>query len=256
MTKKSAPPVVVGIDGSETSLHAAQWATAEAVSRSAPLRLVYVANGRHPSAEDYYADIHHGEESLRQAQKAVEETGQPVEIQKSMVSGMPSVSLAEESTDAALLCVGSVGINRYARDILGSTATDVAARAKCPVAIIRPQDEVPRNTPNWIVVAVEPGRDSVVQCAMEEARLRQAPVLMLGSEADSARAVESWTKRYPDVHAYPVSNGTDIARFMKSHEEWIQLAVVGAADADEIASILGPYGHPRFHRTVASVLVA
>lgn len=258
MIHNSPPPVVVGIDGSDTAIHAARWAVAEAVSRAAPLRLVYVTKATHPTAEDYYADIHRAQESLLNAQKAIEATGQPVEIQTATVSGIPGVSLLEEAADAEMLCVGSVGINRYARDVLGSTATDVAVKAKCPAAIIRPQDNAPHESPNWIVVAAtgEPGHESVVERAMEEAKLRQGPVLMLGSTTDLNTVVEEWKTRYPDLHIYPVSEGTDIGRFLKSHDEWIQLVVVGAIDADEVARILGPPGHSRFHRTAASVLIA
>lgn len=43
--KHSPPPVVAGIDGSETAIRAAQWAIDEAISRSVPLRLVYPRRG-------------------------------------------------------------------------------------------------------------------------------------------------------------------------------------------------------------------
>jgi len=50
-----------------------------------------------------------------------------------------------------------------------------------------------------------------------------------------------------------------MGRFLKDHDELIQLVVVGAIDADidadEVARILGPPGHSRFHRTAASVLI-
>ncbi|BBX03418.1 universal stress protein [Mycolicibacterium moriokaense] len=254
----SRPPVVVGIDGSDTAIHAAQWAVAEAVSRSAPLRLLYVTKATHPSAEDYYDDIQRAEEALRNAQKAIEATGQPVEIQTATVSGVPGVSLVEEALDAEMLCVGSVGINRFARDVLGSTATYVATEAHCPVAIIRPQDDAHPESPDWIVVAAtgDPGDESVIERAMEEAKLRRAPVLMLGGTTELDVIVEQWKGRYPDVHVYPVADGADIGRFLKTHDEWIQLVVVGAIDADELARILGPPGHSRFHRTAASVLIA
>jgi nucleotide-binding universal stress UspA family protein len=62
MNDKHAPSaVVVGIDGSPTAIHAAQWAIGEAISRSVPVRLVCVTKPKHPSADDYYEDIHHAE---------------------------------------------------------------------------------------------------------------------------------------------------------------------------------------------------
>lgn len=258
MTQSDSPkPVVAAIDGSDTAIHAALWAIDEAIARSVPLRLVCVTKATHPSAEDYYADIHHAEASIRAAQDAVEATGRPVKIETAILSGPPAFNLIEESQAADMICVGSVGIGRSARAILGSIATELAEKAHCPVAIIRPQDEVPRDAVDWIVVAVtdEIDNESVVESAMDEARLRQAPALMLGRRDGLDECVEQWKARYPDVHVYPVSDGADVARFLKKHDEWVRLAVIGGSRADEVMQILGPWGHPRFHRKAASVLV-
>ncbi|MGZ8813610.1 MAG: universal stress protein [Mycobacterium sp.] len=258
MTESDSPkPVVAAIDGSDTAIHAALWAIDEAIARSVPLRLVCVTKATHPSAEDYYTDIHHAEASIRAAQDAVEATGRPVKIETAILSGLPAFNLIEESQSADMICVGSVGIGRSARAILGSIATELAEQARCPVAIIRPQNEIPRDAVDWIVVAVSGDIDneSVVEGAMDEARLRQAPVLMLGDRGGLDEIVEQWKTRYPDVHVYPVANRADVARFLKKHDEWVQLAVIGGSRADDVVQILGPRGHPLFHRRAASVLV-
>ena len=204
---QTASAVVVGIDGSPTAIHAAQWAIGEAISRSVPLRLVYVTKPTHPSADDYYEDIHHGEASLRAAQAAVEAAGKSVKVETAIVDGPPGPALVEESRDAEIICVGSVGIGRYARSILGSTATDLAEKAHCPVAIIRPPEEQPRHAINWVVVEVneQPDNEAVVEVAIQEAKLRQAPVLALGNGHGLEGRVDEWKRRHPDVHIYPVS---------------------------------------------------
>jgi nucleotide-binding universal stress UspA family protein len=250
-------PVVVGIDGSKTAILAAQWAIDEAVSRSVPLRLVYVTKPTHPSADDYYEDIHHAEASLRAAQAAVEAAGKPVKVETAILNGLPGPVLVEESRGAGMICVGPIGIGRYARAILGSTATDLAEKAHCPVAIIRPQDEQPRNAINWVVVAVneQPGNEAVVEVAIQEAKLRQAPVLALGDGQSLEDKVGEWKRRHPDLHIYPVSDGADVVHFFKKHDERVQLAVIGGSQAGELAQIVGPYGHPVFHHTESSVLV-
>jgi nucleotide-binding universal stress UspA family protein len=263
MTESDSPrPVIAAIDGSDTAINAAVWAVDEAAARGAPLRLVCVMKAAHPSAEDYYADVHHAEASLRAAQDAVAAAGQPVKVETAILSGLPAFNLIEESESADMICVGSVGIGRSARAILGSIATELAEKARCPVAIIRPHDEVPRDEVDirWIVVAVtdESDNESVIQAAMDEARLRQNPVLMLGDRDgpdDLDDVVAQWKGHYPDVHVYPLSNGADVARFIKKHDEWVQLAVIGGSRADEVMQILGPWGHPLFHRRAASVLV-
>jgi nucleotide-binding universal stress UspA family protein len=258
--------VITGIDGSQAAIQAAQWAVDEAVGRGVPLRLVYVIKATHPSADDYYEDIHSAEASLQAAQAAVEGVGMPVKVETAILEGPPGATLVAESRDADMICIGSVGIGRYARSILGSTATDLAEKAHCPVAIIRPQEDESRPDINWIVVAMneEPGNEAVVAFAMEEAKLRRAPVLALGDRQTGANAlrdglerdVDTWKERYPDVHIYPVANRADIGHFLKKHDERIQLAVIGGSDADEVAQILGPYGHaPLHHHAVSSVLV-
>jgi nucleotide-binding universal stress UspA family protein len=263
MTESDSPkPVVAAIDGSGTAINAALWAVDEAIARSVPLRLVCVMKAKHPSADDYYADKHHAEASIRAAQDAVEATGRPVKIETAILSGLTTFNLIEESQSADMVCVGSVGIGRSARAILGSIAAELAEKAHCPVAIIRPQDEIPRDEVDirWIVVAVtdEIDNESVIESAMNEARLRQTPVLMLGGRDGLDGLddiVKQWKGRYPDVHVYPVSDGADVARFIKKHDEWVQLAVIGGSRADEVTQILGPRGHPLFHRRAASVLI-
>ena len=258
MNDKHAPSaVVVGIDGSPTAIHAAQWAINEAISRSVPLRLVYVTKPKHPSAEDYYEDIHHAEASLRAAQAAVEAAGKPVKVETAILDGPAGPALVEESRDAEIICVGSVGIGRYARSILGSTATDLAEKAHCPVAVIRPQEEQPPHAINWVVVEVneQPDNEAVVKVAIQEAKLRQAPVLAVGNGDGLEGKVETWKRHHPDIHIYPVSDGADVAHFLKKHDERVQLAVIGGSQAGELAQIVGPYGHPVFHHTESSVLI-
>lgn len=256
-TNDPLPSVIAGIDGSQAAIHAAHWAIDEAVSRGVPLRLVYVTKTTHPSPADYYEDIHHAEASLRAAQAAVEATGRPVKVETAILDGPPGPTLVAESGDADMICVGSVGIGRYARSILGSTATELAEKAHCPAAIIRSQENQPRRDINWIVVGLtdEPDNDAVVELAMREAKLRQAPVLVLGKRDGLDSEVDKWKCRYPDVHVYPVANRADVAHFLKKHDERVQLAVIGASQAGQLAQIVGPREHPVFHHAESSVLV-
>lgn len=263
-TANSMSPVLVGIDGSDTAIHAAQWAVDEAVARKVPLRLVYVAKAKHLGAEQYYEDIHHGKASLQAARAAIEATGQPVQIETRILEGRPGTALVAASWDAGMICVGSVGIGRYVRSILGSTASELAESAHCPVAIIRPQTGTHRKAINWIVVATkqQAGNDSVVEQAMREASLRHAPVLLLGDRGSAEGAIDQlehqvadWRRRFPGVHIYPIANSADVAHFLKKHDERVQLAVIGSDDARELAHIVGPAGHPVFHHADSSALV-
>ena len=250
----SGSPVIVGIDGSEAALNAALWAVDEAVARGLPLHLVYATKPTHLGTDDYYADVHRGKAALHNACAAIEATGKAVEVQADLVDGPPAATLIEQSSRAELICVGTVGIDRYARSILGSTATDIAQKAHCPVAVIRPRDEddATERPVDWIVVALEDGPDHtvVVERAMQEAELRHVPVLALGD-----KRVAHWQQRHPDVHVYPISDETDVAQFLKKHDEPVQLAVIGSDSVDELAEIIGPHGHPVFRHAHSSALV-
>lgn len=263
-------PVVVGIDGSRAAVEAALWGVDEAVSLGVPLRLLAVIKPSHPSPEDYERDLGHAETSLRDAQAAVEAAGKPVKIETAVPRGPAGEVLVEQSRDAEMICVGSVGIGRYARSILGSTATELAERARCPVAVLRAQSDQPVSGPTdgitWIVVRMSeaPDDEAVLEHAAREAQLRQAPVLMLGGRPEDLgeiphdgfdHRVQLWGRHHPGVHVYPITTRAAIARFLHDHDERVQLAVISGDEAGQLAQIIGPSGHPVFRHAHCSALV-
>ncbi len=258
-------PIVVGIDGSQAAISAALWAVDEAVGLGVPLRLVSVIKQTNSSPDDYIRDLAHAETSLRKAQVAVEAAGKPVTIETDIPRGPAGPLLVEASRDAAMVCVGSVGIGRYARSILGSVATQLAEMAHCPVAVLRANLDEPPEI-NWIVVRMTdaPDNDTVVKYAAWEAKLRRAPMLVLGGrpeelteQADGTfeRRVQAWRRRHPEVRVYPVTTKFAIASFLRVNDERVQLAVIGGAEADQLAQLIGPFGHPLFRHPECSVLV-
>ena len=267
---KSSAPVVVGVDGSDAAINAATWAIDEAISRDVPLRLVHAIHieGDAARPEDgFRLEVQYAESSLRAAGAAVEATGKPVTVEAQILWGSPDTALIDESRNAAMICVGSAGIGSIAQELLGSTAATLAEKALCPVAIVRTPHHMPTGGSDWIVVVVEGHADneSVIEHAMEEARMRKAPVLAVAvwqedlgetpyDELD--RRVEKWKQRYPDVHVYPVATRAGVARFLADNkDESVQLAVVGAAEADQVAHIVGPHSHPLVPHGECSVLV-
>ena len=259
-------PIIVGIDGSQAAIAAALWGVDEAIGRAAPLRLISVIKQTHPSPADYDRDLAHAEKSLHEAQFAVEASQKPVKIETEIPRGPSGPILVEASRDAEMVCVGSVGIGRYARSILGSTATELADKAHCPVAVIRTESEQPPPDINWIVVRMTdaPGNDAVVNYAAWEAKLRTAPMLVLGGRpeelsehADGAfeRRVQDWWQRHPDVRVYPITTKHAIASFLSTNEERVQLAVISGDESDQLAGLVGPSGHPLFRHPECSVLV-
>lgn len=259
-------PIIVGIDGSPAAIAAAVWGVDEALGHGVPLRLVSVIKQTHPSTDDYARDLEHAETSLREAQLAVEATRNLVKIETEIPRGPAGSALVEASRDAEMICVGSVGIGRYARSILGSTATELAEKSHCPVAVLRTKSDQPPPDFDWIVVRLidAPGNDAVVNYAAWEAKLRRAPMLVLGGRpeeltehADGAfeHRVEAWRRSHPEVRVYPITTKDAIASFLSANDERVQLAVISGDEADQLARLVGPSGHPLFHHPECSVLV-
>ncbi|MGA9677965.1 MAG: universal stress protein [Mycobacterium sp.] len=259
-------PIIVGIDGSQAAIAAALWGVDEAISRAVPLRLISVMKQTHPSPDDYARDLAHAETSIREAQFAVDAGQKPVKIETDIPRGPAGPVLVEASRDAEMLCVGSVGIGRYARSILGSTAAELAEKAHCPVAVIRTNLDQPPPDINWIVVRMTDAteNDAVVKYAAWEAKLRRAPMLVLGGRpeeltehADGAfeRRVQDWRQRHPEVSVYPITTDTAIDSFLTANHERVQLTVISGAEADQLARLVGPSGHSLFRHPECSVLI-
>ncbi|HWT48722.1 MAG TPA: universal stress protein [Mycobacterium sp.] len=259
-------PIIVGIDGSQAGIAAALWGVDEAISRGVPLRLISVMKPSHPWPDDYARDLAHAEKSLREAKFAVEARGKPVNIETETPRGPAGSTLVEASPDAEMICVGSVGIGRYARSILGSTATELAQKARCPVAVLRTELDHPPPDIDWIVVRMSdaPDNDAVVKCAAWEARLRRAPLLVLGGRPEELTEhaddrfecrVQEWRQRHPELRVYPIASKHGIAGFLSANNERVQLAVISGAEADELPRLVGPHGHPLFRHPECSVLI-
>ncbi|MGZ4563804.1 MAG: universal stress protein [Mycobacterium sp.] len=259
-------PILVGIDGSSAAITAALWGIDEAITRGVPLRLISVVKPTHGSPEDYERDVAHAEKSLREARFAVEATGKLVAVETDMPRGPAGSVLLEASSDAEMICVGCVGIGRYARSIVGSTATELAEKAHCPVAVLRTESDRPPPDINWIVVrmADTPGNDAVVNYAAAEAKLRRAPMLVLGgrpeeltehADGEFERRIAEWRQHYPEVRVYPITTKHAIAGYLSANDERVQLAVIGGDEAGQLAQLVGPQGHPLFRHPECSVLV-
>jgi nucleotide-binding universal stress UspA family protein len=140
------PGITVGIDGSEHSQRALEWAIKEAAIRNAPLTVLAVhqvaGNYWTGSPEIYPADQPEAEKTRQTAQevvqKAVDEAGgsAPASVTVRAVSGIAAQELINASNDADLVVVGSRGGGGFARLWLGSTANQVVQHSASPVVVI------------------------------------------------------------------------------------------------------------------------
>ncbi|MBZ4018751.1 universal stress protein [Streptomyces purpurogeneiscleroticus] len=142
-----AHPLVVGVDGSGTSLDAVDWAADAAARYGIPLRIVY--GSRWERYEGYLPD----RSTERSSERVTEETIVGVaadrasrrvpglEITTNIAPDDPVEALLAEGRRAKAVVVGHRGRGRLTSLLLGSVGLGVAARAHCPVIVVRGRTE-------------------------------------------------------------------------------------------------------------------
>lgn len=139
--------ITVGLDGSDNSQRALEWAVKEAALRHAELNVVAVHEVASNSWTGNPMILPEDRAEEQNAQRAAEERvasvvsklgdAQPASVNVRAVSGIPSRQLIEESQAADLLVVGSRGGGGFARLLVGSVSSQVVHHAACPVVVVR-----------------------------------------------------------------------------------------------------------------------
>lgn len=136
--------IVVGVDGSESSIKALRFAIDEARIHSADVRAV---NAWHVPPLAYGAGIGpvpvdlaaYPEVAQGQLEKCLEEVGAAssgVTVTPIVRQGLPADIICEEAAGADLLVVGSRGLGGFRGLLLGSVSQHCAHHAQCPVVIV------------------------------------------------------------------------------------------------------------------------
>lgn len=241
-------PVIVGIDGSEAAVEAALWAVEEAVRDDTTLLLVSVVDTTH---EDREPATKQAREALVDAWEKVLETGRAVKVDSEILYGDVAMRLAEMSARAEIICLGHRGSHGGAKH-RGETASGVAHLASGTVVLVRHRRK-PSPTHQWIITVLDdhPDAADVLHAALEEARLRQAPVLALtswstdvGHPGHSAPAAQRTLDHYlgrrsEDVRVCAIPMPTRLLDFLDQCVSIDQLVVVSARNAaltDELTS--------------------
>jgi nucleotide-binding universal stress UspA family protein len=134
-------PVVVGIDGSETSTNALQWSARVAAVRDAPLHVVHAWH-----IPVTAAPIEQVVNSVESAARGVLDAAlaDPALAGLKVEGHMPCLgavqALLECAGAASLIVVGSRGLGRFGRALLGSTSRQLAHHAPCPIVVVPPTD--------------------------------------------------------------------------------------------------------------------
>jgi nucleotide-binding universal stress UspA family protein len=191
-------PVVVGVDGSPSSLVAAEHAARAALLRSRPLLLLHgylhpLGYGVPVNPYDIGVPTPSAEAQRMLAHTAADlaDRWPGLVVDGRQVAGGPGITLIEESRRAELVVVGSRGLGGFAGLLLGSVGTQVAAHAHCPVLVVRP-DEQPIPADGPVLVGVDGSESSrlATSCGADEAARREVPLVLVHvGPTDGDRAV-------------------------------------------------------------------
>ena len=266
-----SPSIVVGIDGSRTAEYAALWAIDEAISRDVPLRLLAAA-----APGDQEADA--AASAVRVAAAVVEANGRPLRLETQVIEGAAIPTLLASTGSAVMICIGSVGIKQLTHHRVGSTKQALVASANCPVAVVRSPPRRVSTDPGWVVVELDdtPESAAVLQFGVAEARLRRAPLRVLGTwqsrytdthdshavadgnrrvRAQLDRRLSQWKHHYPDLDVRPVAIHGSALNYLSKHAAEIGLVVVGAPNASSVGELLGPMGLTTLNDAECTILV-
>jgi nucleotide-binding universal stress UspA family protein len=242
-------PILVGVDGSAADELALGWAVAEARLRNVSLRVVCAyqwlptyrpfAGATAPFAgtvpfagavgltvgEDAAAEYRHSlrlaEEVLQKALWRASEINRTVPLQGEAIEGDAASILIDESARASLLVTGSRQLEAFGSYFLGSVSSAVAARAGCPVIVVRGIAGDPAELPS-VVVGVDGTEASQTLLAfsfdyasrhrlplrailcwhpdlLASMKWRSEPPAPPRAEAWLAEALGGWKEKFPDV---------------------------------------------------------
>jgi nucleotide-binding universal stress UspA family protein len=272
-------PVVAGVDGSEESLRAVEWAAREASRHGAPLRLVSApaAPPRMLASDPARQGVAKvlGSVPRRALAEAITRAGEVAPdllIDTDLLTGPPALMVTGSGSGALLLVVGARGAGGFAAMLLGSVSRYAAMHASCPVVVVREETGAVHRE---VVAGVRDPYDATATLpfAFEEAALRGATLVAVhawhwspapfgGPEdremtarqaghgkvlADASvnltETLRTWREKYPDV---PVREDTvrgHPARVLASYTARADLVVIGRHGGHDTGPAIGAVQH-------------
>lgn len=277
--------VLVGVDGSEPSLQALDWAVAEATARGKTLTVCCVAvagDAEQPmlwNGEDCV--LVRADEVVRQAVERARKSAPDLAVDGEVVLGDPAQQLLHRALDAELVVLGARGLGAFVGLLVGSVSEQVTARASAPVVVVR--DDPAPNRPVLVGVDGSAANRAAVEFAFAAAARRRVELVALsaaeprwiapaiGSPAPLAPDVDGiqqevrarlddvlrpWTDRYPDVTVRRVAVAGGAAGALIKASSEASLAVVGSRGHGTLAAaLLGSVGRHVLHHAECPVAV-
>ncbi|MGW6316488.1 MULTISPECIES: universal stress protein [unclassified Streptomyces] len=201
-------PLVVGVDGSDPSLRALDWAVDEAAARGVPLRVVHASRwewyeGHEPSFGINRTSVQVLSDHI--AATAVERAlrrAASLKVTSDVLSEDPAAALVRLSSEAGAIVVGNRGRGEIAELLLGSVGLSVAAHATSPVIVVRGGERNLSRGFGSVAVGLDEPReaDAAMEFALREAETHKAAVSVIHAWRCPAREAPDFPARTSDEH--------------------------------------------------------
>jgi nucleotide-binding universal stress UspA family protein len=272
-------PVVVGVDGSEESLRAVEWAAREADRHGAPLRIVsapampprmYASDEAPPTVAKVLGNV--PRRALGEAITRSREVAPDLLVDADLLTGPPAIAVTGSGSGALMLVVGARGAGGFAAMVLGSVSRYAAMHACCPVVAVREETSAVHRE---VVVGIRDPHDTAATLAFafEEAALRGATLVAVhawywfpspfgtpgaeetpGSPADLGKVsadagrnltetLREWRQKYPDVPLREDVVRGHPARVLASYTARSDLVVIGRHNGHDTGPAVGAVQH-------------
>ncbi|MGW6058091.1 universal stress protein [Streptomyces sp. NPDC055189] len=201
-------PLIVGVDGSDPSLRALDWAVDDAAAHGVPLRVVHASRwewyeGHEPSFGINRPSVQALSDQIAAsaAEHALRRTDS-VKVTSEVLSEDPALALVRLSSEADAVVVGSRGRGDLTELLLGSVGLSVAAHATSPVIVVRGREENVEGSFRSIVLGVGNSEEAgpAVEFAFREAQTLDAPVTVVHAWRCPAREIPDFPTMVQDEH--------------------------------------------------------
>lgn len=282
--------ITVGLDGTDHSVAAADWAAHEAARRGSALRLVHAWVWR-PTDTAYVGDRAAEERMVRtmlsDAKAHVAKAHPGLNISTELSVDDPVPTLVAEAARAEMLVLGSRGYGTLAGYLVGSVSLHVLRRTTRPVVMVRGtgQEAPARQPAGEVVVGVQDADEAsgpvlgfAFAAASERGTALRAvyawtiPTVYLWSPgsmwlADQeggleplhqqvlTDALKPWREKYPEVEVVEHVKAGAASEVLLSHSERADILVVGRRTHDTGVRRLGPVTHAVLHHARCAVAV-
>lgn len=283
---RSAPPgaVVVGFNGKGHSQAALAWAVEEAARLGSPLLVLFAANYPGMTGEPGPGLMHREPGALEAAEEVtlsgVSQAGAAapgLSVLGATEVTSPAQALTEFSRDAAVVVLGSRGRGRFTGGLLGSVAFNVAARAECPVVVVRDEAATRRVEPQHrVVVGTDgsPAAAAALRLAAARAADASAPLEIIActgghqvrdvdehelratAERIGRRAADEALERHPDLRVSVRTEDCPAEATLVEASTDAGLVVVGTRGRGAFEGmLLGSVSHAVIHGAQCAVVV-